>query len=57
MNTNLIALDAQELALVSGGVTMSPDGRSCTDVDMPGTLTIEVKIQIGGTTIEIDPSI
>jgi hypothetical protein len=50
-------LGASEIDLAAGGVTESPDGKGCTDHDLPGTGTGSdvVGLVLGGSTIEDDP--
>lgn len=52
-------LGASEIDLAAGGVTESPDGKGCTDQDLPGTGmgtgSDVVGLVLGGSTIEDDP--
>lgn len=54
----IINLNSAELSQICGGVIEGPDGKGCTEHDLPGQDDDDViELDFGGVTIEIDPSI
>ena len=57
MTARIECMSSVELQMVAGGVTEGPDGKSCTEHDLPDDGKGVVDIVFSNMTIEIDPNL